>query len=366
MQRRIAAASFALLILLPLTTGLAQAVRGVVKERESGLPLPGVLVTLTIDSVGAVPAASALTTDIGTFSLRALQPGRYRLGAKRIGVVRFESQPIELGAPQVAELNVELESLFYRLPTVTVHSNPLCVRRAEQANQVASLWDEASTALEATRISVRDRLFRARVVRYIRDLNAQNLRVEAERTVRQSDGVVEQPFVSLPADVLSRNGYWRTQPNDSIAYYAPDATVLLSAAFASDHCFSILEGRSERAGLTGMAFDPRSRRDVPDVRGTIWLDSRTFELRLVEFRYTRLPIANANRHIGGEVHFAKLPSGAWIVERWFIRMPHYDNTPRTRSTGVPGQQPIVEYRLTGLIEEGGTVTVENRLPRPPG
>jgi hypothetical protein len=55
--------------------------------------------------------------------------------------------------------------------------------------------------------------------------------------------------------------------------------------------------------------------------GTIWIDARTLELRFIEFRYTRLPtMPNANR-VGGEVHFARLNSGAWIVERWFIRMP---------------------------------------------
>jgi hypothetical protein len=352
----------ALLMMMPLMSSAAQNVRGVVNERTSGLPLPGVLITLTIDSAGATTAATALTNAIGGFSLRAPQPGRYRLAAKRIGVRRYESEAFELAAGQEVERNVELESLVYQLPTVTVRSDPLCVRRADQSARIASLWDEASTALEATRISVRDRLVRVRMIRYVRDVNPQTLRVEGERTRRQTDGVAEQPFVSLPADVLSRNGYWRTLPNDSIAYYAPDATVLLSAPFARDHCFSTAEGRGDRQGLTGMAFEPVSRRDVPDVRGTIWLDSRTFELRLVEFRYSRLPIANNNRYIGGEVHFAKVPSGAWIVDRWFIRMPRYDNTPRTRSTGVPGQPPIVEYRLLGLTEEGGTVTVDTARP----
>jgi hypothetical protein len=161
---------------------------------------------------------------------------------------------------------VELEALVYKLPTVTVHSVPLCVRRADQAGRVASLWEEASTAHEITRISVRDKLVRARVVNYTRDLHVQTLRVEAERLRRQTEGVVEQPFVSLPADVLSRQGYWRTLPNDSIVYYAPDATVLLSASFARDHCFSLAEGRDERSGLTGMAFEPRAGREVADVK----------------------------------------------------------------------------------------------------
>jgi hypothetical protein len=116
--------------------------------------------------------------------------------------------------------------------------------------------------------------------------------------------------------------------------------------------------------LTGQSFEPATERNVPDVRGTIWLDARTLELRLVEFRYSRLPFPTDNRNIGGEVHVARLASGAWFVERWFIRIPRYSDRPITRSSGVPGQRPTLEYRLVGLAEEGGTVTVDS-LPRPP-
>ena len=354
-----------ILLVTPLVASSAQNVRGVVREQASGTPLIGVLMTLSRDDTSGAAVVTALTNDRGAYFLRAPQPGRYRLGAKRIGVRRFESEPIALAASQEVERDVELEALVYQLPTVTVRSDPLCVRRADQADRIASLWDEVRTALTATQVSLRDRLVRARVVRYLHEVDAQNLRVEGVRLRRQTVGVVERPFVSLPGAALSRGGYWRVLPNDSIAYYAPDADVLLSAAFASDHCFGVVEGRGERAGLTGMSFEPASGREVPDVRGTIWLDARTFELKLVEFRYSRLPVATSNRNIGGEVHFARLPSGAWIVERWFIRMPRYANRPSTRSSGVPGQRPVVEYRITGLLEEGGTVTVDTTGTRPP-
>jgi len=363
--RPIVLVCLAILPVAPLVSSGAQNVRGLVTEQATGTPLAGVLLTLSRDDSAAAAVATTLTNERGEYTLRAPQPGRYRLGAKRIGVRRFESEVIELVASQDVERNVELEALAFKLPTVTVHSQPLCVRRADQAGRIASLWEEVRTALTATQVSLRDRLVRARVVRYVHVLNAQNLQVEAQRSVRQTDGVVERPFVSLPGDALSRGGYWRVLPNDSITYYAPDADVLLSATFARDHCFGVADGRGERAGLTGLSFEPASGREVPDVRGTLWLDARTFELRLVEFKYSRLPVATGNRNIGGEVHFAKLPSGAWIVERWFIRMPRYTDRPTTRSTGVPGQRPIVEYSLTGLIEEGGTVTVDTVRARPP-
>ena len=364
MQARIIRACVAVLIATPLASD-GQTLRGTVSE-QAGNPLAGVLMTLSLDDKPESTVVSTLTNTLGAYSLRAPQAGRYRLGAKRIGVRRFESEAIDLSAAQELELDVVLEALAYRLPAVTVRSDPLCVRRADQAERVASLWDEARTALTATQVSLRERLVRARIVRYIRDVDAQTLRLVAERMRRESSGVVERPFVSVPGAVLSRTGYWRTLPNDSIAYYAPDADVLLSSTFARDHCFVTAEGRGDRAGLTGLAFEPESEREVPDVRGTIWLDARTFELRLVEFRYSKLPSPSGNRNIGGEVHFTRLPSGAWIVERWFIRIPRYARSPTIRSSGVPGVAPEVQYRLTGLVEEGGTVTVDSVPSRPPG
>ena len=363
MPRLVCCTCLALLIATPLVSG-GQTIRGIVRE-NSGTPLAGVLMTLSLDDKPESTVVSTLTNALGTFSLRAPQPGRYRLGAKRIGVRRFESEAIDVSAAQEIERDVALEALAYRLPAVTVRSHPLCVRRADQSERVASLWDEARTALSATQVSLRERLVRARIVRYIRDVDPQTLRLVAERMNRESRGVVERPFVSVPGEVLSRTGYWRVLPNDSVAYYAPDADVLLSSTFAREHCFGTAEGRGDRAGLTGMSFEPETERDSPDVRGTIWLDARTFELRLVEFRYTRLPSATSNRNIGGEVHFTRLPSGAWIVERWFIRIPRYNNRPTTRSTGVPGVAPVVEFRLAGLVEEGGTVTVDSVPSRPP-
>ncbi len=366
MSPRVTCACLTILLATPFLPSGGQNVRGVVRERASGTALAGVLMTLARDdSTGAVVTA-ALTSDLGAYSLRAPQPGRYRLVAKRIGVRRFESEPFDLASSQDVDRNVEVEALAYQLPAVTVRAGDgLCVRRSEQGDRVASLWDEVRAALTATQLSLRDRLVRARVVRYVNELDAQTLRVQAERMRRQTDGVVERPFVSLSGDVLFRQGYWRVLPNDSITYFAPDAEVLQSASFARGHCFEVVEGRGPRAGLTGIAFEPVSERDVPDVRGTMWVDARTFELRLVEFRYTRLPMATNNRNIGGEVRFARLPSGAWIVDRWFIRMPRYADRPTTRSSGVPGQRPVVEYRLTGLLEEGGTVTVDTLSRRPP-
>ena len=337
----------------------AQTVRGVVTERNSGTPLSGVLITLFRgDSLSSAPAlVTMLTNDRGAFVVRAPAAGMYRVGAKRIGVRRFISAEIELRAEQDRTLDITLEPVVFQLPEVRVETNAVCASRGNEAPRLASLWEEARTALTATQISLRDRLFRARVVRYRRELDPRSLRIE-EETRQQADGVVEKPFVSLSGDYLSNAGYWRVERNNEVSYSAPDADVLLSTAFLRDHCFALAEGRGEQEGLTGMRFEPREGREKNDIRGTIWLDAKSFELRLVEFRYTQLPPAPNMQRVGGEVHFARLPSGAWVVHKWFIRMPRYSERSATRSTGIPGERPIVVPIVVALTEEGGNVTAE--------
>jgi hypothetical protein len=107
--------------------------------------------------------------------------------------------------------------------------------------------------------------------------------------------------------------------------------------------------------MTGITFEPNVRRKVPDVRGTVWLDARTFELRYVEFRYTLLPEFEGADRVGGEVHFGKLTNGAWVTSRWFLRFPQYAKSvqPVDAYTRIPSV--VVRPTMHRLVEEGGMV-----------
>jgi hypothetical protein len=311
----------AFLLLAPAGAASGQVVRGTIVDRASGAPASGVVVSLeAVGPAEALPLASVLSDGRGEFALRAPAAGRFRVNAKRIGVRRFLSDEFELAAGETKRFTFQIDAIAMALPEVLVSG--LCVTRPAHLKRVASLWDEARTALAATQISLRDRLFEARVLRYASLIEPRSLRVLNEWR-SDAQGAVARPFTSLSGDSLSAMGYWRELPGDSVEYHGPDADVLASNAFVRDHCFSLVEGRRDRPGLTGLAFEPSRSRTLPDIRGTIWLDARTFDLRFVEFGYTRLPAAANSDHIGGEVHFARLPHGAWIVRRWFIRMPQY-------------------------------------------
>lgn len=344
------------MLLLLARSVQGQLVRGTVTERASSAPLSGVLVTL-LDSTSHT-IGSALSDEAGAFGIRAPGPGRYHLDAKRIGVRRFSSAPFMLAEGETKRLDVLLDALLYSLPEVVITAVPLCRRSERDAGRVGSLWDEARTALTATQISLRDRLFKARLVRYVREVDPTSLRVLSE-TRSDVQGVVDRPFYSLPADSLSARGFWRREA-DATIYYAPDADVLLSDSFLDDHCFQYAPPAKDRPGLVGLGFEPEKDRSVGDVRGTLWLDNKTYELRFIEYRYTNLDnVGPDSSRIGGEVHFARLKSGAWIVRRWFIRMPQFGRS-IAPPVGLTSSAPSVLVRpvVFRLREEGGDVTAE--------
>lgn len=335
-----------MLLLAILATPLpAQVVRGRVTEVNASTPVPGAVVSL-LGATSDSAIVSVLTVGTGDYAVRAPSAGRYRLAVKRIGVKRYVSAAFDLAPGETRVVDVPIDAVAHTLPQVTVSG--LCVTRPRELSRIASLWDEARTALEATEISLRDRLMDATISRYAAELESGTLRVMFDW---RSDAqvMVEQPFTSLSGDSLSALGYWRQLPGDSVEYLAPDASALASNAFLRDHCFSLAAAPRNRPELTGLAFVPARDRRLPDIAGTIWLDAQRFELRFVEFRYTRLPLLpNADR-IGGEVHFTRLGSGAWIVDRWFIRMPQVIVT---SDNLWPRRQ---------LLEEGGAVVAEGAV-----
>ena len=339
-------------VLLSSAAAESQVVRGRITDRATAAPVPGVVVSLIAESGTAAATISVLSNTRGEYAVRAPVAGRYHLDAKRIGVQRFVSEPFGLDQGESKVVDVTLEAV-HRLPEVRVVESDMCVTNEAQRARVASLWEEARTVLTAAQISLRDRLFEGHLTRYARGLHPRTLRV-LEESWAERKGLMDRPFVGLSGDSLSRIGYRRTV-GEVEYYYAPDADVLLSRAFSRDHCFGVVQGGRDRRGMTGIMFEPVAGRKIPDVRGTLWLDERTFELRLVEFRYTLLPPFEGADRVGGEVHFGKLASGAWVTSRWFMRFPQFARpvSPVDAYTRIPSV--VVRPTVHQLVEEGGMV-----------
>ena len=338
----------------------AQVVRGTVRERASNAPLGGTVVELLVqDASGREQrVAQALTAPGGSFALRAQGSGRFILVFKRIGYRRHRSEPFDVAAGETIVRDVVVDLVPFTLSEVRVEETGFCGGDTRDGDRVAALWEEARTALVATQISLRDRLFRARVTHYVRELEPKSLRVLSE-TRSQATGVIGRPFATLAAESLSARGYWIPRADGGVTWYGPDADVLLSDAFLRDHCFSAVTPGRNRRGLVGLGFTPVAGRAVPDVAGTLWLDATSFELRFVEFTYSQVRPGIDSAAVGGEMHFAKLPSGAWLVRRWFLRLPVFARlsspvaTEETTSPWVLVRPVTLRYR-----EEGGDVAAE--------
>lgn len=354
--------ALALFLLAPVLR--AQVVRGRVTEGTSGRALAGVLIELRSGDANGTRVGTSLTSSSGEYAVSAPGAGRYVVLAKRIGVKRRATEPFELGVGEGAVRDLALDPVVYALPEVVVTGLAACSEKAGDDMRVASLWEEARTALLATQVSLRDALFKAQVTRYVRELDRRTLRPVGE-TRSEVAGVVARPFFTVDAESLSVHGYWVAR-DDSVTYYGLDADVLLSDAFHRDHCFHEVRGGRDRRGLTGLGFRPLSSRTVPDVVGVLWLDERSFELRFVQFAYSRAHASSDSASIGGEVHFARLPGGAWLIRRWFIRLPLSARPTAPIATLVTAAPwVLVRPMRLHLREEGGSVTAEEARRSPP-
>jgi hypothetical protein len=243
------------------------------------------------------------------------------------------------------------------LGEVRVTAKSACVAGAADGRDVSVVWDETRKALFATDLTQQQELFSARVSHFVRTLDARSGRVTAYQ-VKETKAVTRSPFVSESAAWLSANGTSGRMEN---VYYAPDASVLLSDEFLRDHCFGLRDGK-ERNGLIGLAFEPVKGREKPEIAGRLWIDRKSAELRDLEYVYRQLPSLPSSvksDDFGGRMEFHRMPTGAWIVERWVIRMPILvDRGPLRRDpVVVPGMAPSRPERiqLASIHEEGGEV-----------
>ena len=339
--------------LIPAAHADSQVVRGVVRDRETGMPVAGALVTLepadSVRAVGRILHRTASRQE-GTFFIQSSRPGQFLLTVRRIGT-RAYSEVLTLGENTVRVMDVYLERVS-ALAAVTVVDSSLCISRGAVGMRVASLWDAARTALSLVAISVSDTAKERRLVRYRRTLDPNDQRIieESLRSYDVRDGLNESLFKSLSGDSLSKLGYWRSIPPQSMEFYAPDADALLSDAFLRDHCFGLKDGADGSENVIGLTFEPVRGRRAAEIRGTMWLHRETAELQSLEFNWLGLPPVSRHPSVGGRVQYKRLPTGAWYVRRWALVMP---------SPGARLAEPAADFgeRLKGLLHEEGGVVV---------
>lgn len=303
------------LALLVASRARAQQVRGTVVASDR--PVPGA-VMLLLDSARHV-VARAVASEEGRFALTAPAPGSYELRALRIGYAPTVVA-LRLAAGETRTERIAANEASVRLGAVRVSDRQRCRVRPDSSESAWAVWGEARTALLAMQIAGASPLHVV-VRRTERAFDTGGL--ELKSSVRVDSGRAVQPFVSLPPDSLAAVGYVVL---DSTGYtaWAPDPDVLLSESFAARHCLRAVgppARDSSAASLVGIAFEPAPGVRTADVRGTLWLDRESAELRALEFAFVNTERAIEEGEAGGRAEFQRLRDGRWVVSRWRLHAP---------------------------------------------
>ena len=333
----------------------AQAVRGVVMD-AAGAPLSGVLTQL-IDTASRV-VAQVLSGDRGSYRLRAPAPGAYVVRSLRIGFRPTASIPLPLTTDAEVTFDVTLASIALRLDTVRVSGRASCQITRDSALLSFRALEQARAALIATSLSDASTTWQLTRVLFERMYDSSFARPTHQRSEWWS-GTVTEPWKSVPSDDLHRYGYI-VGAADSIVYRAPGLDALSGGEFLNDHCFRLV-GSGDSSAI-GIAFEPTpERRRVAEISGTIWLDRATAELRRLEFRFVNAPLVQQERNARGELRFASIPGGGWVIPGWRISMPVLELRQRTHISVRGRSRGTQEVAAVGYREVGGelmTVTIE--------
>ena len=331
------------LCLLSATPALthAQIVHGTVSSAVGSGRVAGAVVLL-LDSA-LTTHARTLTSDSGTFLVGAGSPGRFHLKVMRIGFTPTESRTFDLARDTTIDL--ALTDIPVVLPALVLRDRNDCRLHPDTSAAglaTFALWDQARTALLAAAITMEQQAYRFTKLLQIRvyDVRQRTLRdIALHETITQGT----TPWSSLPAEQLRRDGYM-SQDDSGLTFYAPDLDVLLSAYFTEEHCFHVA-ATSPDSSLIGLVFEPAARPRHVEIRGTLWLDAASKELRRLGFAFVNLPGIGDDTLLGGHVEFARLTTGAWILPSWSIRMP------------TPVRNGVIQTFSSGF---GTTTTIRNR------
>ena len=298
MTRNRAIALYSAVLLLaatPVSDVLAQTatIEGTARAENGGAPIPFALVRLVQAETTTSPSRTPLqgiTNSNGYYRFAGVTAGRYRVQLLRIGFRPVLSDPVQVAGAETVQLALRTASQPVLLPAVTI-TPEACLKAKELAKypQVLTLWQQARDGA-AVRTEIMAR-FRYRVQVHQEPVGA-DIQRKADGT---PVGSVDQEWVNDPASAvknaerrrsqrLSRGYYGPTNRNGGASHYMPDELDVLHEDFLKEHC--VLPTAQYGSGEVGLRFQPvRTRRNLLDVGGTIWLDSATFLVRRIELEY---------------------------------------------------------------------------------
>jgi hypothetical protein len=311
----------------------AQEVLVEVVELSNGKPIVGANVSL-VDQNGRSLFGN-FSDQGGHTVLRAPSGGRYVVRSDKVGYESWSSVELQISGT-VIRVRAGMSPL--RNPsTVIARSETACQLLTPPGTPAGDLWVEIRKALTASALTDAQGLVPLDVDLYERALD-RSLGVVSERKEQRSR-IPRRPATGISWDQI--DSARRGAVAGGEVYRAPEAATLVSEQFVKSHCYAAIRGYGPEVGLTGLEFRPAKVGSQPELTGILWLDPKANALRSLSFDYVNLPIPLRIARTTGRVEFQQIPSGQWIVPRWYIRMPRV-----AQMTSVDS--------LLGYQEVGGT------------
>jgi len=326
----------------------AQVVHGELVDSGTARPVSAALVEVLSDADSVI--ARAISDSAGRFSASTGSPGIYHLRVRHIGFRSLQTTARSLGAGEAVEWRVIVNALPTQLAAVEVEGATACPATGPLDQATSDVWSNAVSALLLAVVYREQPGMFVRVRITTRDVSASSGRA-LSRSEAVREEVASEVFRGPDPDSLARFGYIRTAA-DGTSYYAPDAAVLSSDSFARTHCFTLVPDRRHKHDGIGLSFTPTPGDSLAGVRGVLWLDRRTSELRSMEFTFTKLPEnASSTVSLGGRIDFEHLASGMWLVRHWEFRMPLALARHRAMVNGTADSTAKYYYTVSVFREE---------------
>ena len=322
----------------------AQQLRGVVRDSTSGLPIPGVVVSL-LDAANTA-AARTMTDERGQFQATVLGNA-----IRSLRLVRLGFRPVTIAVPSSgngdAQLQIVMVSIPLSLQPVTVSASANCPRRNDRAMALA-LLEQARAGLLATVVARAQRPARMKLLRAHRRLAGTSDRI-VHQSVTIDSGGFRGPFgAARKADDFVRDGF-AVDSQGVLVYYGPDAEVLLDDRFSAGYCFHVMNRSPTRPNQVGLGFQPARRKEGrTDTVGALWIDTVARALVDIEYRYVGGDSRAEPFRPGGQTFFRTMPNGSVVIDRWWIRMAAVDSSGRpARATSPWTDSRTVEPAMRG-------------------
>jgi len=291
--------------------------------------------------IGAKPGTpDRFTGSDGVFVLRDLRPGKITLSARHIGYTPLDTT-IDVAAGDSVNVRLELALITIRLPADHALADG-CAHpgdsKAKLSSELAVLFDQLQQNAERNRLLSTSYPFE----------------VIIERKVTKPEPALQARFVAYDTVIRSSVRPWHYEPGRMLGtreiesgalggkWYTvtmPELADFADQRFLENHCFDyggqdVFDGDT----LLRMDFVPSPVVHAPDVGGSIYLDPRTFQLRMMQ-----LTLVNLTRELRDQI------SGQSIVARFkepYAGVPVIDRVqsmviPRADAKG-PASEPATE------------------------